>query len=75
MTPSRLSELLKLPADARPDLAVALWESLSDAEREAEMVLTPEQLAELERRWAEHIEDPASAISWDEVRRRMHGSE
>ena len=75
MTPSRLSELLTLPADARADLAIALWESLSDPEREAEMVLTPEQFAELERRWAEHIEDPASAIPWDEVRRRMQGSE
>ena len=75
MTPSQLSELLKLPADARADLAMALWGSLSDAEREAEMTLTPEQLAELDRRWAEHLEDPASAIPWDEVRRRMQGRE
>lgn len=75
MTPSQLSELLKLPADARADLAMALWGSLSDAEREAEMALTPEQLAELDRRWAEHLEDPGSAIPWDEVRGRMQGKE
>ena len=75
MTPSQLSELLKLPADARADLAMALWESLSDAERETEMALTPDQLAELDRRWDEHLDDPASAIPWDEVRRRMQGRE
>ena len=30
------SELLKLPAGERADLAMALWQSLSGAEREAE---------------------------------------
>ena len=36
MSPS-LSELLKLPAGERAELAMALWESLSSAERETEM--------------------------------------
>jgi hypothetical protein len=36
MSPS-LSELLKLPASERAELAMALWESLSEAEREGEL--------------------------------------
>ena len=42
MSPS-LSELLKLPAGERAELAMALWESLSEAEREGELELTPEE--------------------------------
>jgi hypothetical protein len=45
MSPS-LSELLKLPATERAELAMALWESLSEAEREGEFELTPEEAAE-----------------------------
>jgi putative addiction module component (TIGR02574 family) len=70
MYPS-LSELLKLPASERAELAIALWESLSEAEREAEFELTPEQVAELDRRWADHVQRPDSAIPWEEVRRKL----
>ena len=55
MESSALSQLLKLPAGDRAELAMALWESLSDSEREAELALTEEQAAELDRRWAEHL--------------------
>ena len=40
MSPS-LSELLKLSAGERAELAMALWDSLSEAEREGELELTP----------------------------------
>ena len=50
---------------------MALWESLSNAEREAELELTPEEAAELDRRWVEHVQRPESAIPWDDVRRRL----
>ena len=70
MTP-QLSELLKLPADARAELAMALWESLSSEERAAELDLMPEQAAELDRRWAEHLRDPESAIPWEDVLRKL----
>jgi putative addiction module component (TIGR02574 family) len=63
------SELLKLPAGERAELAMALWESLSVAEREGE--LTPEERAELVRRWMEHVQRPESSIPWDEVRRKL----
>jgi putative addiction module component (TIGR02574 family) len=64
MSPS-LSELLKLPAAERAEPAMALWESLSEAEREGELELTPEEAAELHRRWTEHVQRPESSIPWD----------
>jgi hypothetical protein len=45
MSPS-LSELLKLPAGERAELAMTLWESLTEAEREGELELTPDEAAE-----------------------------
>ena len=71
MEPVALSQLLNLPAADRADLAMALWESLSGAERETELALTDEQGEELDRRWAEHLADPSSAIPWSEVRRNL----
>ena len=50
---------------------MALWESLSTVEREAELDLTAEDAAELDRRWADHVQRPESAIPWDEVRRKV----
>ena len=73
MASNPLSQLLKLPAGDRAELAIALWESLSDSEREGAFELTDEQRAELDRRWAEHIENPGSAIAWSEVRRKLLG--
>ncbi|HEY7650369.1 MAG TPA: addiction module protein [Methylomirabilota bacterium] len=66
-----LTKLLELPARERVDLAMALWDSLTPAEQKAEFDLTPEQSAELDRRLAEHIADPASAVPWEEVRRKL----
>ena len=66
-----LSEIFKLPANERAELAMALWESLTEAERDAELVLSPEQEAELDRRWTEHLADPGSAIPWEDIRRKL----
>jgi putative addiction module component (TIGR02574 family) len=66
-----LTKLLKLPATERVDIAMALWDSLTPAEQEAEFDLTVEQRAELDRRLAEHVADPTSAIPWEEVRRKL----
>jgi putative addiction module component (TIGR02574 family) len=68
-----LSQLLKLPAGERAELAIALWESLSDTERDSALELTDEQRDELDRRWAEHVKNPGSAIPWSEVRRKLLG--
>jgi putative addiction module component (TIGR02574 family) len=50
---------------------MALWASLEDASRDAELALTPEQVAELDGRLAEHQADPGSARSWDEVEKAL----
>lgn len=71
MSSPTLSQLFKLPANERAELAMALWDSLTDAERDAELTLGAEQAAELDRRWAEHLENPASAVPWEEVRRKL----
>ena len=68
-----VSQLLKLPAGDRAELAIALWESLADSEREGAFELTDDQRTELDRRWAEHIENPGFAIPWSEVRRKLLG--
>jgi putative addiction module component (TIGR02574 family) len=66
-----LDELLKLPPPARAEIAMALWESLADDERDAAIVLTDEQKAELDRRWAAYQANPDAAISLDEMKRRL----
>ena len=75
MASAALSNLLRLPPQERAELAIALWESLTDAEREAELTLSPEQEVELDRRWAEHVADPSSAVPWEEVRKKLLGRE
>ena len=71
MSTPPLSELLKLPSEARAELAMALWDSLSPSEREADLRLTPNQAAELDRRWAEHLRNPDAAIPWEDVLRKL----
>jgi putative addiction module component (TIGR02574 family) len=66
-----LSELLKLEPARRAELASALWESLTEAERGSNFDMTPEEEAELDRRWSEHLKDPASAVPWEVVSRRL----
>jgi len=71
MAPNRSEELLKLPTAERIKIANAHWASLAADDIEAETELTPELKAELDRRWAEHLGDPDSAIPWEEVKRRI----
>jgi putative addiction module component (TIGR02574 family) len=71
MAPKTLAPLLKLPAAKRAELALALWESLDDAEREAAFPMTPGLAAELDRRMADHVADPESSIPWPVVRRKL----
>ena len=71
MLPNTLAALLKLPAKDRAELAMALWDSLTEDERAAGLALTPEQESELDRRVQEHLANPGSAIPWEEVRRKL----
>ena len=67
MISDTLKKLLKLPAHDRADLALALWESLSADEQDAEFVLSDAQREELDRRLTEHDANPASGIPWGEI--------
>lgn len=75
MESSVLAQLLRLSPADRADLAMALWESLSNDEREAELALSPEQQAELDRRWADHVKRPDNVVPWSEVRRKLLAGE
>ena len=71
MESRNLAHLLTLPADEGAELAMALWESLTDGDRDAELELSSEQRTELDHRWAEHLASPGSAVPWEDVRRKL----
>ncbi|MDP3718166.1 MAG: addiction module protein [Acidobacteriota bacterium] len=75
MAPEVMQTLLKLPPNERADLALALWESLDETDREASFDLTPALAAELDRRLAEHLADPTTGIPWEEVRKKFVGGQ
>jgi putative addiction module component (TIGR02574 family) len=64
--------LLKLSAANRAELAMTLWESLSDEQRDAAADLSDQDKAQLDHRWAEHLRNPESAIPGSEIRRKLH---
>ncbi len=71
MATTSLSDLLRLPAGERADLAIALWESLSDSERDDALPVSPEFAKELDRRWADHLAHPETGVPWTEVLRKL----
>ena len=71
--PNTLAELLKLPLGAGELCHGTLGTASPTVQREVELVLTPEQEAELDRRLADHLASPGSAVPWDEVRRKLAG--
>jgi putative addiction module component (TIGR02574 family) len=67
---SLLAELLELSPAERIQLAEDLWDSVA-ASPETMPSLTAAQIAEIERRLAEHARNPSRAIPWEEVRARL----
>ncbi len=66
---TRASDLLRLSDAERIQLAQELWDSIpADS---AALSISDEQRAELDRRLAEHHNDPSSAIPWSEARQRL----
>lgn len=69
-----LDELMQLDPDERLDIAVKLWESVhppGSALPGEPVVLTEEQMAEIDRRLAEHERNPERARPWQEVMARL----
>ena len=71
MTAAEFAELLKLPPGERAELAISLWASLTDDQRDGEFELREEDRTELDRRWAEHVAHPEAAIPWSELRQKL----
>jgi putative addiction module component (TIGR02574 family) len=63
-----LNELMQLSVEDRLDLVQDLWDSIP---AEKFPPLSEEQMAELDRRLAEHERDPSRASPWEEVRARL----
>jgi putative addiction module component (TIGR02574 family) len=66
-----LKQLLDLTPEERIDLAQDLWDSIGERDIPP---LSDDELAELERRWALHKQNPSRAASWDEARARLWGA-
>jgi len=67
-------QVMKLPPDERAELAQELWDSVhppGSVRPDESAPLTKEQMAEIDRRLAEHERDPGSAIPWDVVKAQL----
>jgi putative addiction module component (TIGR02574 family) len=67
-----ISDLSTLSVDERLRIVQRLWDSIPP---ETDVTVSPDQRAELERRVAAHEADPESAISRDELERRLKGND
>ncbi len=63
-----LADLSALPIDDRLQLVQLLWDSIPD---EAHVTVSDDQQIELNRRIAAHDADPESAISREDLERRL----
>ncbi len=66
--PELWAELMELSPEERIELVQDLWDSIGPEELPP---LTAEQKEELDRRYAEHLRDPSTAITWEEVKARL----
>ncbi len=62
------SELMKLTPAERIDLVQDLWDSIAQHDLPP---LSEEEKEELDRRYAEHLRDPSSALKWEDVKARL----
>lgn len=59
-----LEQLRALPAEERRQVVNAILEEFPDAD----LALTPDQAAELDRRLADHEVNPDDVVSWDALK-------
>ena len=63
-----ISDLSNLPIDDRLRVVHAIWDTLPD---DIDLRISTDQQAELDRRLASHRADPSTAISHEELLRRI----
>jgi putative addiction module component (TIGR02574 family) len=61
-----IDQLRALPLEKRLEIIEALWESVED--EGGPLPISDEFADELDRRFEEHVADPASSIPWEQVR-------
>lgn len=68
-----LEQVRSLPLGERIEFVEEVLEDIGVEEqgRDADPGLTAEEIAELDRRMAEHLANPESAVPWNEVQRRL----
>ena len=64
-----LEQAKRLPVGARIELMNKIWSSLIKEGYEPEP--TPEEEAEMERRWQDHLAHPEDAVPWETVKAEM----
>jgi putative addiction module component (TIGR02574 family) len=67
----RIPELRTLSASEKLTLLTELWEDL--ASNPENIPITPEQIAEVDRRLDEYRQNPNLGSSWEEVKARILG--
>ena len=63
-----ISDISALPIGDRLRMVHAIWDTLPD---DADLPVSPKQQAELDRRLAAHRDDPSTAVSHEELMRRI----
>ena len=69
-----VKRLRELPVQERLQAVEELWDSIVAEDPELAVPATPELLADLERRLAQHEANPGSAISWKIVREELRAT-
>jgi putative addiction module component (TIGR02574 family) len=66
-----IADISQLPPQEQIVLAQAIWNGLAE---DASLEITPEQQAELNRRWAKYEADKSKAIPLDEFRDQVRSA-
>jgi putative addiction module component (TIGR02574 family) len=69
-----LDEVKRLSVEERIELAEAIWDTVAEDATAAEMPVSEEHRAELDRRLADLEADPDAGSAWPEVRSRLERS-
>lgn len=73
MNSQLLEQVRQLSVREQVELVDEILEGLPvEEEMDQSPNLSPAQIAELDRRMAEHLADPSSAIPWSEVKREIN---